>query len=189
MKVICFDLFNTLVKEVGGGAGYEEALISLGIERSEIYPVVRDKLMTRSLDQEEMISFLFDHFELSGFFVERQEALKDWRRDNSSAQWLPGAKKLLLRLKKQGSALVLVTNVTKPGWQAVESKLQISRYFDRLFLSFEQQVTKPNPEVWHRVMSWYPGLKPEHFTMIGDRLDDDLWVPANLGWKTRQVKK
>jgi FMN phosphatase YigB (HAD superfamily) len=79
-----------------------------------------------------------------------------------------------------------VSNLTQPGWEAVERRLNVSQYFDHLHLSWQQERCKPDPVVWQTVRGWYPDT--QEFWMVGDSLEDDLLVPQGMGWEVFQVK-
>lgn len=187
-RVICFDLWNTLINTPkGGGASYEDVLVSLGITRELIYPIVRDELMTKKFSYDTMVDFLFHHFGINGHNPERKLAAQNWEEDNLSAEWFEGAKELLKKLKQQGDDIVLISNISLPSWQTVGELLQITKPFDHSFLSCHENLAKPNPLVWLRVQNWYK--EPCKFWMIGDNQEDDLNIPQKMGWKTILVSK
>ncbi|KKP59257.1 MAG: hypothetical protein UR53_C0004G0010 [Candidatus Magasanikbacteria bacterium GW2011_GWC2_34_16] len=171
---------------MGGGASYEDVLVQLGVDRKLIYPVVRDCLMTGKFSYRTMVDFLFDHFQIIGCVSERRKATNCWERDNQSARWFTRATELVARLRQEGNNLVLVSNISTPAWDTVGAMLEINTKFDRLFLSFQEGMAKPNKQVWQTVESWFPQSK--EFWMIGDNNDDDLVVPRAMGWQTRLVK-
>ena len=189
-KIICFDLWQTLIYSGGQGrASYENMLTELGVARDKIYPYVRDNLMSQQLTYREMVAALLKYFDLksSDSLIKRLKSA--WVTDNGQVAWFDEAIAVLRNLKQEQAKLVLVTNTTLPGWLAVESKLKVSQYFDHLFLSWQEGISKPNQIVWRRVQSWFPDTQPENFLMIGDNQDDDLAMPKKMGWNVKLVNK
>src|SRR3989338_6699422 len=174
-KVICFDLWNTLVCSAGSGASYENVLTRAGVTREEIFPFVREELMTSPGELGQLIDRMLDHFGIdpplrAGIKRAVQEA---WQRDNASVSWIPGAESLLQEIHALGHELVLITNSTEPGWRAAVKKLGLRSHFDQLLLSWELGFAKPDPHIWEEVESRYPDLQLKDFWMVGDRDGDD----------------
>lgn len=59
----------------------------------------------------------------------------------------------------------------------------ISNYFDMIIASDEVGVTKPNLEIFERVIKLV-NLNPEDCVMVGDRLDNDIFPANKIGMKT-----
>ena len=114
---------------------------------------------------------------------EISEAVNNWQRDNEKTIWLPYAAKVVRSLHGQGNILVLITNITWPAWITVNSQLHVEKYFDYLFLSCNEGISKPNPQVWHTVERRFMGQAVKYW-MIGDSQTDDLHIPAEREWKT-----
>ncbi len=188
--LICFDLWNTLIRSLEStGASYADVLISLGAPQPEIYPFVRDHLMVKELTYQEMVNLLFSHFGLTGpkYDSQRQEAIRVWQQDNQQVDWLPRAQEVLHTFRGcQGVTLVLITNITKPAWDAVNQKLELSQLFDYSFLSCSTGFSKPDPRVWKKIEERYPQVQPQ--LMIGDNATDDLLIPSQRGWQTFLVQ-
>ncbi|MBI2888407.1 MAG: HAD hydrolase-like protein [Candidatus Liptonbacteria bacterium] len=193
VKVICFDLWNTLIRTTRQTGGYESVLVRLGVKREEIYPWVRRRCMTgENVTYDEMVKKMFDHFfkdfteNPAKYSNEIEEAKRLWRADNDSAIWFKGAQAALRTLREKEYFLVLLTNTTWMGW--VDKQLNISPFFHHALLSCETHVTKPQPFAWENVMSLFPGVPPRSFLMVGDS-EDDVAVPAQMGWRTVKVGK
>ncbi|MBI4098808.1 MAG: HAD family hydrolase [Candidatus Magasanikbacteria bacterium] len=193
-RIVCFDLFDTLVIPLKtSGASYSDVLVRLGVPHDRVYPFVRDHLMTNDLTIEEMVSALFSEFGIDRdrYRMELQEAIDSWGEDNNY-QWIVGATELLEELGRvPGLALALISNVTKPGWEAVNRQLSVGERFHTLHLSWKQRVAKPNPRCWLGQMD----LLNERTVilsrcwMVGDNQADDLDTPASIGWNTYLAAK
>lgn len=184
-RVICFDLWNTLVRSCQGtGASYADVLVRLGANPESIYPIVRDELMVSRMEYRGMALYLCKRLNLRPTENDLLEIANNWRRDDDESEWLPGAVQLLEELHKHDHILVLITNITKRAWNAVESKLGIALYFNRTFLSCNKGYSKPDQRMWQTVENVLPNFSPSERWMIGDNETDDLAVPATMGWKT-----
>lgn len=188
-KVICFDLWNTLVCSPGTGASYESVLTSLGVSTEQIFPFVRDYLMTQQMSYEEMTTSLFEHFSLKPTPKEREELSLLWASDNKQAMWIPGTLEVVRELRTKGLVVVLVTNSTMPGWNEVNRSLHLAREFSHLYISCYEGNVKPSNQVWGTIESWFPTITQKEFVMIGDRENDDLAVPRQRGWGTFQANE
>ncbi|EKD33378.1 MAG: hypothetical protein ACD_76C00042G0009 [uncultured bacterium] len=183
-QIICFDLWNTLVRSCqGSGSSYADILIRLGANPASIYPIVRDELMIAQLDYEQMAAHLCSRLKLRPTKSDLLEIANNWKRDNHESEWLQDAIQLLKVLRGQDNTLVLITNITWPAWVLVNSKLEVEQYFDYVFLSCCEGLSKPNPRVWQTIEDRDPDTTVAHW-MIGDNEADDLSVPATIGWKT-----
>lgn len=182
MSVICFDLWNTLIKSPLN-INYEDILVEAGVRQMEIYPFVRDYIMNQPIASYAQIADLIvKKFEIS---QDRAKLVVEiWEQDNLNAQWIEQAQSTLMSVAP-GNQLVLISNVTQVGWSQVEEKMKIADRFSRVFLSWKECRCKPDPTIWSEVMNLFPA--EVDFWMIGDSLQDDIVVPKQLGWKTIQV--
>lgn len=182
MAVICFDLWNTLVKSPLN-INYEDILVEAGVRQAEIYPFVRDHIMNKPIAGYGQIADLISRkFEIDQ--ARAKLVVEIWEQDNLNAQWIEQAQNTLVSVASDNQ-LVLISNVTQAGWCQVEEKMKIAHRFDRVFLSWKECRCKPDPTIWSEVMSLFPS--EVDFWMIGDSLQDDIIVPKQLGWKTIQV--
>lgn len=187
--VVCFDLFHTLITPVASrGASYEDVLVRLGAPRDRVYPFVRARLMTADMTIEEMVAALFREF---GFSPEREAvafdaAVAGWKEDND-CRWIEGAAELVAELAAEPSfAVCLVSNATRPGWEAVDRRLSVGRRFHAMHLSWQQGSAKPDPRCWSGILRdlGARSLPLSQCWMVGDNQVDDLDPPARMGWNT-----
>jgi len=187
-QIICFDLFDTLIS-TPDGSGYKEELITLlkqkGIEgnsfNERIYKFVRDNLMTRNHNFKEMVKRLSLFL---GIDLNQDEASlleNKWAEENTQAEWIDDAEQIISEIRsKVENKIVLISNVTAPGWEIVDKKLEIRKRFNNVFLSFEKGIAKPNPKVWEAVEKIYN--RAGSYLMIGNDKKDDLEVPFSRRW-------
>ena len=209
-KVICFDLYNTLVietnkglMEVSSGECHQEVEVSIpnyldyfveqfggkyALTKDGVYAYVRDNLMCRAVSSfEEMTKLLFSRFVPDEPCTTRiVDSVANnvewyWRVGSGSTEWIESSfPEKLNRLRDSGHKVVLITNCTFSAWQKIQSKVE--RYFDFCFVSSIEGFSKPDQRVWEKVESWFP--ERGRFTMVGDSEENDLIVPRSRGWKT-----
>lgn len=199
-RVVCFDLWGTLAHTEPVRSTYADVLLedlpslrkapkNIQLDREVIYGYVRDHLMTRRLSYKQMSEELLGRFgglEVDGEVRERlvSEMTWLWDYENKMWGWFDGVAEFLSEFRSRDYRVVLVTNSTMPACKKVKAGIARVGGFDRIFFSAFEGVSKPNPHVWKRIHSWFPGVPPEQFTMVGNREEDDLHVPRTLGWST-----
>ncbi len=85
----------------------------------------------------------------------------------------PGAIDLLRSLRERGIKLGIVTNGLSETHREKIALLQISEYFDAIFLSDEVGMVKPDPLLFAHACRTLGGA-PAHAAMVGDRYDRDI---------------
>lgn len=185
--VVCFDLWNTLIAPRRRFTSYADVFVRKGVSRTEIYPFIRERCMPRVMNYEEMAGAVASHFHVEFSQDEKREVVNLWQKENEETNWLPGAQGLLRQLRAAKIPLVLITNMSAPGWDALNKKLGIADRFNRIFVSSYEGVAKPDAQVWERAESWFPEMPKEHFVMVGDREDDDIIPTKNRGWRAFSV--
>ncbi len=216
-KVICFDLYNTLMSEtrkslmeVSSGECHQEIMVSTpdyldyfveqygekyALTKDSVYEYVRNNLMCRAVNSfEEMTQLLFSRFLLNEPCTTRKlDSVANsvewyWRFGSGSAEWIePTFPEKLVGLRNAGHKVVLVSNCTLPAWKKVRDKVE--KYFNFCFISALEGVSKPDQRVWEKIESWFPEIARDEFTMVGDNESDDLMVPRSRGWKTIHAKE
>jgi len=91
----------------------------------------------------------------------------------------------LLKTLKQHYKLFLLTNLNEFDWQAVR-QLDLSNYFDDLFLSFELKMKKPNPQVFQTVVD-LTGIDARDLLFIDDQMKN-VSAASQLGMSSLQFK-
>lgn len=85
----------------------------------------------------------------------------------------PGALNLLRDLKAKGKRLGLVTNGVSETHREKIALLQITEYFDAIFLSDEVGMVKPDPLLFAHACEKLES-SPAYSAMVGDRYDRDI---------------
>jgi putative hydrolase of the HAD superfamily len=95
----------------------------------------------------------------------------------------PGAIDLLRSLRERGMKLGIVTNGLSETHREKIALLQISEYFDAIFLSDEVGMVKPDPLLFAHACRTLGGA-PAHSAMVGDRYDRDIRGALEAGLYT-----
>ena len=95
----------------------------------------------------------------------------------------PGAIELLRALRERGTKLGIVTNGLSETHREKIALLQISEYFDAIFLSDEVGMVKPDPLLFAHACHTLGGA-PARSAMVGDRYDRDIAGALEAGLYT-----
>lgn len=95
----------------------------------------------------------------------------------------PGAVDLLRSLRERGVKLGIVTNGLSETHREKIALLQISEYFDAIFLSDEVGMVKPDPLLFAHACRTLGGA-PARSAMVGDRYDRDIRGALDAGLYT-----
>jgi HAD superfamily hydrolase (TIGR01549 family) len=95
----------------------------------------------------------------------------------------PGAVDLLRALRERGIKLGIVTNGLSETHREKIALLQISEFFDAIFLSDEVGMVKPDPLLFAHACRTLGGA-PSHGAMVGDRYDRDIAGALQAGLYT-----
>ncbi|HEY6325582.1 MAG TPA: HAD-IA family hydrolase [Candidatus Cybelea sp.] len=113
--------------------------------------------------------------------VRSAERYNDYRRKYFTL--FPGAVELLRALQERGVKLGIVTNGLSETHREKIALLQISEYFDAIFLSDEVGMVKPDPLLFAHACRTLGGA-PAHGAMVGDRYDRDIRGAMEAGLYT-----
>lgn len=89
-------------------------------------------------------------------------------------QRLGASLEVIQGLFKQGYSLQIVSNGDGKTQRERLAKAQLLPYFDKLFVSGDLGVQKPDPRFFEQVFSENPGIMKEQFVIIGDSLTSDI---------------
>jgi putative hydrolase of the HAD superfamily len=95
----------------------------------------------------------------------------------------PGAVDVLRMLRERGMKLGIVTNGLSETHREKIALLQISEFFDAIFLSDEVGMLKPDPLLFAHACRTLGGA-PAHAAMVGDRYDRDISGAQQAGLYT-----
>lgn len=96
---------------------------------------------------------------------------------------LPGAPEVLARLSRKYQ-LFAATNGTAMVQAGRLARTGLGAYFEKIFISEEIGVNKPNAEFFHRAFAQIPAFDPAKAIMVGDSLTSDILGGINAGIRT-----
>ena len=91
----------------------------------------------------------------------------------------------LALLKKNFKNLILITNGRSTTQRNKINSLNIKKYFNKILISDEIGIKKPNKKIYTKIFQEYPNAKR---VFIGDNLKIDLLTPIALNDKTIIIK-
>lgn len=180
-KNYIFDLYGTLVdihteegdpdvweKMASHYAGY--GAVYTGAEMKELY---EDLVKEAQKEADEiLIEPVFEKmFALKGVIVDEdtiQETCRLFRKTSTyHIRLYPWTIPMLEDLKKEGKKIVLLSNAQRAFTAPELKELDIEKYFDRIFISSDHGVKKPNP-AFFQIMLDTCGFSPKDCLMVGN---------------------
>lgn len=182
-KLICFDLWETLVTESSTTEGIWEPLIK-AFPAQAPWPKVHAfiKQILHKKDQATLASVreIFEELGVGddGLAV---EVSTRWDVSCAGTAIFPDTIEALEQVRKKGFQMGLITNTSRYGWDVVEKKFQLGHFFDYRAVSFECKAVKPEPAIFEYI-EHVSGLKGADVMMIGDSYKSDFVSPRERGW-------
>lgn len=98
---------------------------------------------------------------------------------------MPTVEETLPKLKERGYRLVVLTN----GISKIQrGRLrEIEKYFDKIYVSEEENLMKPQPALFNRILSDF-SVKAEECIMLGDSLKSDILGAKAAGFDSCHVR-
>lgn len=190
MRHIIFDLGNVLVRL--DAEACRAAFRQLGMETllDRRHDEAQATMQQLGLGQISIQNFCQKARELSGSQATDEAVC---RAANAMLIEIPDEKKRrLLRLRAHGHRVYLLSNTNAIHWDYCVTRLfpyrnyGVADYFDRIFLSQEMHLQKPDPEIFHEVLR-QTGIRPEDSLFIDD-LAENCEAARNVGMQTFQNK-
>lgn len=211
---VSFDLFDTLIKrkylsvyEVHQAAGmYAQALLGYQGERSpEEMASLRYEAATELKDstgseiQEPSIAQVWDRLLAQQYDITdnvlraslvRQIVDFELEMELANLGLIEGVSELLQNLKRQGKTVVAISDMyfDKAQMMVVLEQLNILHYFDHLFVSAEQNLTKQTGDLFLHVLSDL-GIQPDQMLHVGDNPHSDIAMAITAGLQCVHVEQ
>jgi phosphoglycolate phosphatase len=177
IRIIIFDLDGTLVD------AYRAIISSFNYTMQKFgYPKQADPVIRRAVGRgdENLLKPFINPKDL-------RKALVVYRRHHSlslvkESRLLPGARNLLVYLKKKGYKLAVASNrPTRYSWILVRH-LKLKKYFDYVLCADKLKHGKPHPDILNRVMRRF-SMRAEQALYVGD-MHIDAETGRRAGVKT-----
>ena len=191
VKAVIFDMFETLVSIFSGDTYFSEHIAAdLNIPIDRFRPVWHATEKARSsgkLTIEETIRTCLE--ELGICNEDLVHLIVENRRKNQEgvfARTPDETVELLKELKARGIKIGLISNCYSDEAQAIRDSV-LFPYFDCAMLSYEQGVTKPDPEIFKRAMDAL-GVSADECLYVGDGGSKELFAARDVGMKAVQAR-
>lgn len=172
--VICFDLDDTLYKEIDYlKSAYKEIAETVG------HPEAADQLLDWYQSGENAFKKLIDTY---GLTVSIADLLKIYREHFPNIHLGEGIKEFLVGLKEDGAKLGLISDGRSLTQRNKIKALGLEGFFDIEIISEEFGSEKPCLKNFQAVMDKFPERKV--FVYVGDNTAKDFVAPNQLGWRT-----
>lgn len=130
-------------------------------------------------------------FERAGVAVSREEAVAaglHFRKQSTAyIRLYPGAKELLHALRQAGKGVYLLSNAQAIFTRWEMDALELTDYFDAIFLSSDYGCKKPHPRFFRALMEAHH-IAPETAVMIGNDGRCDILGARQMGFKTVYIR-
>lgn len=101
-----------------------------------------------------------------------QRARQHWERTLRQAQFLDGAREVLLELRKKGIKVGIVSNAFPPTHKLID-RLNLYKYVDHVFLSCDLGAWKPNRQIFLAALERMHA-SAEGSIMVGNKIATDV---------------
>lgn len=185
IKLICFDLWETLVTEPSSFEDIWDPFAKKYPKKVD-WQKVRDLIAHISQKKNQPTKTSTAEI-LAEFGVSNQELVaetsKRWEDSCDHVSAFPETIEVLRDLHANGYKLGLITNTSRYGWESVDRACGLGTVFDYLALSFRIGAVKPEPKIFTWVES-ESGFSGDKIVMIGDSFKSDYEAPRKIGWKS-----
>ena len=182
MRVICFDLDDTLYKEIDYlKSGYRKIAELIAKRYRLSCDDVYDKMYNWYRSGENAFSKVNDYYGLDNPIG---DYLNVYRYHHPNISLSKGVSETLGSLKDQGCMLGIISDGRTITQRNKIEALGLDLFFDddNIIISEEFGSEKPSLANYHYFMKKYPDA--ESFTYVGDNPRKDFIAPNKLGWKT-----
>lgn len=203
LKLVSLDLWNTIIEddpkleEKRGEIRVKKIfdyLLFLNISFEEVKKAYESMSVwlfetqnktLRSINTTKQIFYIFKQFNA----YPNPIVLNDIKKTYESAIFqippslVDGVEELLIKLKKLNLKIAILSDAGRtPGWALRETlnRLNISKYFDKMFFSDEIGYVKPNKNSFKCLIKEF-NVKKEEVVHIGDSLEKDIIGAKNFG--------
>ena len=184
MKVLIFDIWGTVV-ETGIERSPTKQIKYFLREKSDFSDFVlkfQNIFMTREYDSlriafEEVVR----EFDLNIPEFVYDKMIGTWNKNAILSKAYDETFEVLEDLSKDYK-LVLLGNIDKFSYDQLQQKFELSKYFDKAYLSFETKKLKNDPKTFDHIAKDFK-VKKEDLVMIGDSIPSDMDSAKEAGVK------
>ena len=190
VKAVIFDMFETLVSIFSGESYFSEHMAAdLNVPVEDFRTVWHTTERARSLGQKTIPEVMEICLTTLGCYSEESvQLVVDHRRKHLEDVFARTPKEtieLLQALKERGIKIGLISNCYSDEAQAIKESV-LYPFFDAPVLSYEQGVTKPDPEIFRRAVEML-GVTASECLYVGDGGSKELFAARDAGMKAVQA--
>lgn len=180
MRVVIFDLWNTLIEVNPKFNPYPRVERLLGKSEAEFRNAMRLRWMTRpDLEPDDFLDYLpgLLNVEITGEI--RGKFNRIWSEYLEAVNPVDGAFEVLAGLRKRDFKIAVVTNTVSTSKSVYEST-GLSENIDEFVVSCDHGLLKPDPRIFDVAIERL-GVTPEDCYVVGDKLRTDILGGLILG--------
>ncbi|MBR6789812.1 MAG: HAD-IA family hydrolase [Oscillospiraceae bacterium] len=191
IKAVVFDMYETLITHYQSPLYFgAEMAADAGIPKEDFFRLWRDPDIDRArtvgeMTLDELLRRIFAENgspdSLVGTLIARRTAAKEECFRHLHEEILP----LLNALRERGVLIALISNCYEEEAKVIRKSL-LMPFFDRVYLSCEQGVAKPDEEIFLRCMRDL-SVRPEECLYVGDGGSFELETAGKLGMRPVQA--
>ena len=178
IKAIIFDLGGVLLNlDIARAMTNMHAL---GVDKTEMDDKIIDLYQTGSISTDDFVSHIIS---LCRSGIDRQQVIDAW---NSCLLDIPDYKlQYILQLRERGFKTYLLSNTNDIHWQHIAKTnfpSPVADYFDKLYLSQELHLAKPDKTIYSYVLN-DTGLQADECLFLDDTVQN-IQAAASMGIRT-----
>lgn len=190
IRAVIFDMFETLITHYKCPLYFGAQMAAdAGIPEKNFQTLWRPTESDRSIGKirtEEVIEMILKENgcytdELLEKIVQKRISTKEECFKHLHLEIIP----MLTKLKEEGISIGLISNCFSEEAEVIR-KSMLFPYFDKVCLSYEEGVQKPDEEIYRRCMAGL-GVAPEECIYIGDGGSQELEAARDLGMNAMQA--
>ena len=190
IRAVIFDMFETLITHYKCPLYFGAQMAAdAGIPEKNFQTLWRPTESDRSIGKirtEEVIEMILKENgcytdELLEKIVQKRISTKEECFKHLHLEIIP----MLTKLKEEGISIGLISNCFTEEAEVIR-KSMLFQYFDKVCLSYEEGVQKPDEEIYRRCMAGL-GVAPEECIYIGDGGSQELEAARDLGMNAMQA--
>ena len=190
IRAVIFDMFETLITHYKCPLYFGAQMAAdAGIPEKNFQTLWRPTESDRSIGKirtEEVIEMILKENgcytdELLEKIVQKRISTKEECFKHLHLEIIP----MLTKLKEEGISIGLISNCFSEEAEVIR-KSMLFPYFDKVCLSYEEGVQKPDEEIYRRCMAGL-GVAPEECIYIGDGGSQELEAARELGMNAMQA--
>ena len=190
IRAVIFDMFETLITHYKcplyfGAQMAADAGISEKIFQELWRPTESDRSIGKIRTEEVIEMILKENSCYTDALLEKIVQKRISTKEECFKHLHPEIIPMLTKLKEEGISIGLISNCFSEEAEVIRRSI-LFPYFDKVCLSYEEGVQKPDEEIYRRCMAGL-GVTPEECIYIGDGGSQELEAARELGMNAMQA--